>query len=358
MDSSRKNFLKQLIDTPSPSGFEVPVQRLFRDRMKAISGLDVQSDVMGNVFARTAKTEGARTVAILGHSDEIGLMVKAYEGAFLRVAQIGGCDAHQLPGKRVFVHTSNGPILGVIGRNHAHLMEASERDKVMKIKDMFVDIGAKDDEELKSKVAIGDPITVTYGFEELLNNIVVCRAADDRAGVLCVAGIMEDAVAEGAADKVNLVGISTVQEEIGLRGATTACYSSSPDVVIAIDVGFSMDYPGADKRLVGEVALGKGPKIARGANINPVLFDILVSTAKENEIPIQISGEPRATGTDANVAQLSREGTAAALISIPLRSMHSPSECVSLDDIDNIIKLVVKALPAIGEAKTFLPLEA
>lgn len=358
MDKSRKNFFKQLIETPSPSGFEVPVQRLFRDRMKAVAGLDVQSDVMGNVFARTPQKEGKRTVALLGHSDEIGLMVKAYEMNYLRVAQIGGGDAHQFPGKRVFIHTKNGPVLGVINRNHAHLMEAAEREKVMKVKDMLVDIGAKDEDELKEMVAIGDPITITYGFDELLNNIVACRAADDRAGVLCVAGAMEDAVAEGTADCVNLVGISTVQEEIGLRGATTACYSAQPDVVIAIDVGFAVDYPGANVNLVGNVGLGKGPKVARGANVNPILFDILVETAKENDIPIQVTGEPRATGTDANVAQLSREGTAAALLSIPLRSMHSPSELVCLDDMDNLIKLIVKALPAIGEAKTFLPLEA
>src|ERR1035437_2474288 len=192
--------------------------------------------------------------------------------------------------------------------------------------------GAKNKPDALKSVAVGDSVVVTPDFIELKNELVSSRAFDDRVG----AWVVTEVLGALRRKKLNVAvyAVSTVQEEVGLRGAITSAYHVNPDIGIAVDVGFTSDYPGGDPKKVGDIALGKGRILHRGANINPVLGRLLCDTARRKKIKFQMQAEPRATGTDANAMQLSRGGCAAALVSVPNRYMHSPVEMVSLRDLD------------------------
>jgi len=355
MDEKDFAFLKELVETPSPSGFEQPAQRVLRRELEPVAD-ELRTDVMGNVIARIAGGgEHATRVMLAGHCDEIGLMVKYIDdGGYLYFAPIGGVDAHLVPGQRVWVHTGAGPLLGVVGKKPIHLLEAKDREKVVRFKQQFIDIGAADRAAAAELVSVGDPVTFAVGLERLQGDHVTSRAFDDKMGAFIVAQVLKEVRRRGSAP-VDLYGVSTVQEEIGLRGGITSAYGVNPDVGIAVEVGFATDFPDVDKKEVGDFKVGGGPLITRGANINPVLFELLVATAREEAIPCQISGAPRATGTDANAIQLSRGGVAAALISVPLRYMHTPVEVLSLGDLENTVRLLAGLLYRLGDRESFIP---
>jgi endoglucanase len=355
MEEKAFHFLKELIEAPSPSGFEQPAQRVLRKRLKGV--VDHQStDVMGNLISRIdANRPDAPRVMLAGHCDEIGFMVQYIDDqGFISFTPIGGVDAHLVPGQRVTIHSVAGPVRGIVGKKPIHLIEAKERETVVGFKDQYIDIGVKDKEGAEKLIAIGDPMTFAAGLERLQGDIVVSRAFDDKMGAWVVARVLQE-VRRAGVPSVELYGVSTVQEEVGLRGATTSTYGVNPDVGIAIDVGFATDCPGHDKRQHGDTKVGAGPILARGANINPVLFELLVETAKENAIPYQVNGAARATGTDANVMQLTRSGVATALISVPLRYMHSPGEVLSLADLQATVKLLSAVIHRITDKKMFIP---
>jgi endoglucanase len=347
-------FLKEIVETPSPSGFEQPVQRIIRRELEGVAD-ELRTDVMGNVIARLAGPEGSVRIMLAGHCDEIGFMVRYIDDdGFLYFAPIGGVDAHLVPGQRVLVHSASGPVLGVVGKKPIHLIEPKDRETVVKLTSQFIDIGCADGEAARALVSVGDPATFAVGLERLQGDLVASRAFDDKMGTFIVAQVLKEVRRRGPLP-VDLYGVSTVQEEVGLRGATTSAYGVNPDVGIAIDVGFATDFPGVEKKEVGEFKVGQGPIISRGANINPALFELLVSTAREERIPFQIMGAPRGTGTDANVMQLSRDGVATALLQVPLRYMHSPVEVLSLADLEHTIALLVALMPRLAEAKSFIP---
>ena len=354
MNDESYALLKELVEAPSPSGYEQPAQRVFRAHVEPVVD-SLETDVMGNVIGRIdAADEAAPKLMLAGHCDEIGFMVKYIdENGFLFFAPIGGVDAHLVPGQRVNVHTSAGPVRGVVGKKPIHLMEPKERETVVKFKDQYIDIGCADKETAEKLVSIGDPVTFAVGLERLQGDRVASRAFDDKMGAWIVARVLREVSKKKP--PVHFHGVSTVQEEIGLRGATTSSYGIDPDVGIAVDVGFSSDAPGLNIMEIGELKVGSGPIIARGANINPALFELLVTTAKEEGIPYQVSGIPRATGTDANVMQLARSGVATALISVPLRYMHSPSEVLSLDDLENAVRLLTAVVYRINDKNMFIP---
>ena len=345
MNQKSFDFLKTLVEAPSPSGFETPAQEIVRKRMKEITK-DIDTDVMGNVTGVLNKG-GSPKIMLAGHCDEIGFMVKYIsDEGYLYFTTIGGVDAHLIPGRRVYIHSAKGKVLGVIGKKPIHLMEEEEKKKISKIHDMWIDIGAKDKKEAQKMVEIGDPITWVYGLEVLKDDLLVSRAFDDKMGSFIVVEIL--AALKGKKFNASVYGTSTVQEEVGLRGAKTSAFRINPDIGICFDVTFATDFPSVDKKKAGECKVGGGPEISRGANINPKLFDLIIETARKEKIPYQISGAPRGTGTDANVMQLSRHGVATALISVPLRYMHTPVELLSTKDLDNTIKLVaalIKRIP-------------
>ena len=354
MEAHSMDFLKRLMGTISPSGYEQEGARVWREEANKFAD-KVWGDSHGNSFAML--NEGGRpSVMFAGHIDEIGLMITHIdENGFLYVQTIGGWDPQILPGQRVHIRTKDGDITGVLGKKPIHLIEKDERDKAVKVEDVWIDIGAKDKEEAESLVRIGDPAVIEYGFEELRNGLLVSRGFDDRVGafvVLEAARLLAD-----MNPSAEVVAVGTVQEEIGLRGAQTSAFGLDPDVGVAVDVGFASDFPTMEemKKKVGEVAMGKGPMIARGPNVNPVLYDHFVRTAEAQSIPWQPNGEPRGTGTDANAIQLSRAGVATELIGIPNRYMHTPGEFVHADDLTHSAQLIAHTVAGFDAETDFTP---
>jgi endoglucanase len=223
------------------------------------------------------------------------------------------------------------------------------------LESQYIDIGAKDKKEAQKLVRVGDAVTFESAFTRLAGDRVASRGFDDKAGCFVVAEVLRLVAAGKKRVAVDLYGVSSVQEEIGLRGGTTSCYAVNPDVGICVEVDFATDQPDVEKKHNGEVALGKGPILTRGANINPHLFELLSIAAAKEKISVQHTANPRATGTDANVMQISRNGVATALVKIPLRYMHSPVETVSLGDMEDAAKLIVAALERITTREEFIP---
>ena len=346
-------FLSELVEAPSPSGFEQPAAKVFRDRMTPVAD-EVETNVMGSVHAVLKGKGDGVSVMLAGHIDEIGLMVNyiTAEG-FIAFAAIGGVDAAILPGMRVRLHTAKGELLGIMGRKPIHLIEDYERKSVTKIEKLFIDLGLPA-EEVKKRVRIGDPITFDVGLETFGDGMAVSRAFDDKMGAWIAARVLEEVKAAGGAPG-DVIAAATVQEEVGLRGGTTSASGVNPTVGIAVEVGHATDYPDIDKRKHGEADCGKGPIIARGPNINPALFDLLIAAAEKAKVPYQIGAEPRGTGTDANAIQLSRGGKVAGLISIPLRYMHTPTEVLALCDLDAAVSLLTQFLLDLAPDTDFTP---
>ncbi len=353
MQKKDLQFLTDLVEAPSPSGFEQPAAKVFRERLTGVAD-SIDTNVMGSVHALLSGSADGVSVMLAGHIDEIGLMVNYItpEG-FIAFSAIGGVDAAILPGMRVQVHTKDGALLGVMGRKPIHLIEDDERKNVTKLEKLFIDLGFSG-EEVKKRVRVGDPITFDVGLETFGDDLAVSRAFDDKMGAWISARVLEEVKKAGGA-KGDLVAAATVQEEVGLRGGITSAYGVDPVVGIAVEVGHATDYPDIDKRKHGEFECGKGPIIARGPNINPVLFEALVAAAEKAKVPYQIGAEPRGTGTDANAIQLSRGGKAAALVSIPLRYMHTPTEVLSLKDLDAAVKLLTQFVLDLEPGTDFTP---
>lgn len=348
-----KHYLRALLETPSVTGTETKVATIVRNRLASVAD-EIETNVMGSVHAILKGTAGAPSVMIAAHMDEIGLMVTYInDQGFLYVAPVGGVDAAVLPGMRVDVHTASGTYRGVVGRKPIHLIEPDERKKVTPISSLFIDMGmpAKKVEEL---VRIGDVITFGVGFEKLGKGMAVSRAFDDKAGVYVATRVMEELKAVGGAPG-DYICAATVQEEIGLRGGSTSAYGVHPDVAIAFDVTHATDYPGIDQSRYGKLVCGEGPVIARGPNINPVVFERLVAAAEDEGITVQIEAEPGVTGTDAGAMQIQRGGKATGLISVPLRYMHTPTEVIKLSDLEATVQILKRFILDLDETVSFVP---
>ena len=352
MNKASEDFLIQLLETPSPSGYEQPAAKVWRQHVeKHVDQLI--PDVHGNSIA-VLNPRAKFKFMLAGHIDEIGLMVTYIdEKGYIYTAQIGGMDPSLLVGQRVKIMSKQGEIFGVIGRKAIHLMKPEERKKGVEMDKIWVDIGADSKKAAEKRVRVGDPIVVDVPCRSLDRDKLVSRATDDKAGAFVVAEVMKAL----SKRKLNIcvVGVATVQEEVGLRGAITSSYHVNPDAGFALDVTFSSDHPETDPKKIGVVALGKGPVLHRGPNINPVMEDHLFKVAAKHKIPFQLTAEPRGTGTDANAMQLSRGGTATGLISFPNRYMHTPVEVISKKDLDNTIKLIVAYIAAHPANRDYRP---
>jgi tetrahedral aminopeptidase len=339
MHDSSLAFLKDLLETPSPSGFERPIQDVVRAWARQNAD-EVKTDRHGNVLA-VRNPGGQPRVMLAGHCDQIGLMVQHVDDSgFLYVQPIGGWDMQVLLGQHLTVWTKQGPVAGVVSRRATHLLTSDERAKVPQFTDVWVDVGVRDRKEAESVVTPGDPVTFALGYREMRNGLASAPGMDDKVGVWVVMEALR--LLKGRPVQAAVYCVSTVQEEIGLRGATTSTYGIHPTVGIAVDVCHATDTPGNDKKLLGDTRLGHGPAVFRGANTNPRVFERLQETARAHEIGIQVRGAPRATGTDANAMQLSRDGVATGVVGIPNRYMHSPVEVVCLDDLDRAARLLAE----------------
>jgi endoglucanase len=352
MEDASFAFLKNLLETPSPSGFERPVQDVVRAWAKSYAD-EVRTDRHGNVLA-VLHPAGNPRIMLAGHSDQIALMVEHIDDSgFLYVQPIGGWDIQILLGQNLTVWTANGPIAAVVARRATHLMTTEERNKVPLFTDLWLDIGVKDRKEAEQLVGLGDPVTFALGYRELRNGLAVSPGMDDKVGLWTVMETLR--LLKGRSLQAAVYCVSTVQEEIGLRGATTSAYGIHPSIGIAVDVCHATDTPSNDKKLVGDTKLGAGPVLFRGPNINPRVFERLQAAAETKEVAVQVRGVPRATGTDANAIQLSRDGVAAALIGIPNRYMHSPVEVVNLHDLQNAAQVLAEFCASVTPQMDWTP---
>lgn len=351
MDKDALNYLKTLVETHGSAGYEEDVQAVFRERVREVCD-SVTTDVLGSVIA-CHNAAGSPRILLDGHSDEIGFLVRHIDdNGYLYLATSGGWDEEVMVSQRVLVHTDHGPIPGVLGKKAIHLMDAEERKKKSELHTLWVDIGATSGEEARQKVAIGDSVTMHAFFQEMLGGRAVAKAFDNRAGIFCVSETLR---ALGKDVQAATYGVSAVMEEIGLRGAVATTYTVQPDIAIAIDVTHAFDIPDANKRKGADIALGRGPVIVRGPNINRKVFQRLVEVARSHEIPYQVAASGIGTGTDANVIQLSRGGVATGLIGLPLRYMHNPCEMLALEDLENTVKLLTAFIRSVTPDDCWIP---
>ncbi|MFV0416384.1 MAG: M20/M25/M40 family metallo-hydrolase [Chthoniobacterales bacterium] len=334
------DFLVDLLDARSPTGAEYEAQAV----VDAFIGDRVdhyRKDTMGNRFA-CINPEGDPSLLFTGHIDELGLIITYIDdNGFLYFDTLGGHDRVMISGRRVVIQTKKGIIKGVTGKRAIHLMNPDDRKKVPETHEIWIDIGVKSKEEAEALVRIGDTAVYDQSFELVRGSVGVARAFDDKAGAYAVI----EAVSRLAENKKKLAAkvtaAATTQEEIGTRGAMTAAHSVNPQIAIAVDVGHATDSPDCDPRKYGRFTQGGGPIVCRGPNINPFVFERIVECAEGEKIPYQIEADPRPTGTDARAIQIARSGVATGLLSIPLRYMHTPSEMVDLQDIENTVRLLV-----------------
>lgn len=359
MDDKSFEFLSRLLASPTVSGFEQVGARVVREWLSPHVD-QTRTDVHGNTFF-VLNPAGSPRVMVAGHLDQIGFLVNhVSDQGFLYLVAVGGVDLAVVPGSRLTVHSANGPVQAVVGRKAIHLMKTEERDQAKKfdLADLPIDIGAKNKEEALKRVQVGDPVTFTLGVAQLGEDLITAHALDDRIGVWVMAEALRIIATDPAKRgrlKAAVYAVATVQEEIGLRGALTAAYGVEPQVGIAVDVTHATDTPGVDEKAHGTVKMAQGPTLSYGANINSVLNGVMEQAAKAVEVPIQREAAPRATGTDANVMQISRSGTATTLLSVPCRYMHTPVEVVSKTDLTNAAKVLAEALVSLTPDTSFVP---
>jgi endoglucanase len=334
------DVLRKLLTAAGPSGYETAPAAVFVDAGKAFTD-DVSVDVMGSAVARVAgTTPGAPLLAVVGHIDEIGLVVTHIDDAgFLRFVGVGGWDAQILVGQRAHLITREGPLPGVVGRKAVHLLREEERKKVPELRDLHIDIGAKDGDEARALVRIGDVAVIAGDPLELANDRFVSRSMDNRLGAFIALEAARLVAQDGGAPG-DVAACGVVQEEITFAGARTSAYSLQPDVAIVVDVTHETGSPGVDVTEIGKHEFGNGPIIERGSVLNPVVFELLHDAATREEIPCTIAATARSTGTDADAIHLSRAGIPTGGVSIALRYMHSPVEMVQLDDIAACARLI------------------
>lgn len=302
-----------------------------------------QKDGLGNRIATVkGSSSSGPTLMMTGHMDELGLIITYVdENGFLYFDTVGGIDLQTISGRRVSILTREGVVKGVTGRRAIHLLNAEERKKIPEKYSLWIDIGVSSKEEALKKIRIGDVAVYDQSFELFSGSIGVARAFDNKSGCYVVCEALRRLAAEKDGLEATVVSVATSQEEIGCRGARAVAGGIKADFSIAVDVGHATDHPECDKRRFGENFLGKGPIITRGANVSPLMFEELVALAEANDIPYQIEADPRPTATDGRELQMGLGGVPTAVVSIPLRYMHTPSEVVDLKDIEHTVQLLV-----------------
>lgn len=336
MDDSQREFLDELLTTPSPSGFETRGQRVWVDYVDQFADR-VETDAYGNAIA---VHEGDPTVdttfAVGGHADEIGFIVRdIVDDGFLRIARVGGSDRTVSKGQHVTVHTDDGPVQGVIGQTAIHLRDGD--DEYEDIAEQFVDVGAEDEDDAEDLVSIGDPVTFSSGIQELANSRVAARGMDNRVGTWVAAESLRRAAAAGA--DATVYAVSTVQEEVGLKGAQMVGFDLDPDAYVAVDVTHATDNPDVAGSNRGPVELSSGPVVGRGSANHPNLVELARESGDADDVEFQLQAAGSRTGTDADGVFTQRGGVPSLNIGIPNRYMHTPVEVVDTGDLDAVADL-------------------
>ncbi len=346
-------LLHGLLTAAGPSGHETDPARVWREGCAGFAA-EVAADHVGSSLARVPGTASdGLTLAVIGHIDEIGVHVSHIDDdGYLRFGEVGGWDPLVLVGQRIRIATRNGAIPGVIGRKPIHLMKASDREKVPAIKDLHIDIGAKDADQARELVRIGDVAVIDAEPIEMPNQRLVSRALDNRIGCY-VAARAAQLVAEAGGAPGDVVALAVAQEETTFAGARASAFAVVPDLAIVVDVTFATDQPGVDLGPMTRHTLDSGPVIARGTALHPRVSELLYETAEREGLPFTLESLGRATGTDADAVHISRSGIPTGLISVPIRYMHSPVELASLADIEAAAKLIAAFAQALAPGLSF-----
>jgi endoglucanase len=348
-------FLKTLLDTPGPSAFEAAPARVWRTAAERFAG-SVRADVAGNSFA-TLNGDGGLRVMFAGHIDEIGIMVSHIDDeGYISFDTIGGWDHQVFVGQRVRMLGREGPVAGVVGKKAIHLMEKEDREKVSKVEELWIDIGAAGREEAERRLRIGDPGVLAAGVLEFPNGRLVSRCIDNRIGAFVVLEALRQ-LADGPRPVASVTAVATTREEIAATGggARSSAATLEPDVAIVVDVTHATDYPGIDKRRHGDYRLGGGPVLSRGASVSEIVFERLAEAADAEAIPYAIEAASRDTHTDAEAIFNAHRGVATALVSVPNRYMHSPNEMIAIEDLDRTARLLATFVRRLTPDTDFVP---
>lgn len=347
-------FLKAIVNVPSPSGFEERAAEVFRQYTKPFAD-KLHTDVHGNVWA-ILNPNAEMKIMLAGHMDEIGFIIHYIgDDGLLYFKGIGGHDSVIPVGQRVWIHGKKR-VAGIIGRKAVHLLDDEERKRKPEIKDLWIDVGAASREEALKAVSLGDCVTFQYEFQQLMGDRATARGFDNKMGSFVVAEALRLLKQDGGLDKgVGVYAVATVQEEIGLRGARTASFGIAPQSGLAVDVNHAIDYPTVSKTRYGQLDVGKGPSLTVGPNTNPVVRKLVEAGAKDEKIPYQIDVEPAGTGTDGNAMQLNRDGMAVGILGVPLRYMHTPCELLSLTDVVDCARLMTAYCRKVKPKTDFTP---
>ncbi len=346
-------FFEKLMLASGPSGYEVETASVFRSYLQGFCH-QVETDVLGNTIG-ILNPEAPLRVMLAGHYDEIGFqIVYISDEGLIYFRPNGGIDKLNVPSSEVEILTANGRVHGVIGKKPIHILKPSERDTAPELSDLWIDIGVESREEAEKLVAIGDPVALRSNYRLLSENRVMSKGLDDKVGAMVVAETLRNLAKRKL--NVGVYGVGTVQEELGLRGATASAYRVAPHAAFAIDVGFATDIPDVPKKIFGDVRLGAGPILTRSADNNVILGRMMREAAGRNDVAYQESAAHRASGgTDTAAIQLSRSGVATALISIPNRYMHSPVEVCDLRDVAGAIEILTETIAAMTGEESFRP---
>lgn len=354
MRAESLEFLKAIVNVPSPSGFEERAAVVYRDYTSFAD--EIKTDVHGNVAA-ILNPQAEQKIMLAGHMDEIGFIIHYIsDEGLLYFSGIGGHDSVIPIGQRVWIHGKER-VLGLIGRKAVHLLEDDERKRKPEIKDLWIDIGASNRAEVEAAgISLGDCVTYQYEFDLLVGDRAVARGFDNKMGSFVVAEALRLLKEDGGLDSgVGVYAVATVQEEIGLRGARTSAYWINPQSGLAVDVNHAIDYPGAGKTRHGALDIGKGPSVMRGANANPIVFKMIRDAADAEGIPYQVDVAPAGTGTDGNAMQLNRGGMAVGIVGVPLRYMHTPCELLSLKDVEDCARIMAAYCRQVRPDTDFTP---
>ena len=354
MTADARAFLFDLLRTPSPTGFETPGQRVWAQYVEPHAD-HVESDAYGNTWAtlKGAEADGPRLM-LEAHADEIGLMVKyVTDEGFIHVDRIGGTDHAIARGKRVMILGSDGPVLGVVGNTAIHLRDRKGEEKAPKLEELFVDIGAASKDEVAARgIRVGHPAVYADAVEDLTEKRLIGRALDNRLGGFVIAQVLKN-LAEDDRPAATVHAVNAVQEEIGGNGARMVAYRLEPTLALVLDVTHATDSPGIEKAKHGAVTLGGGPSVTHGTVNHPRMVERLIDVAEAEGIPLQHEASSRFSGTDTDVIFTTKRGVPSALVSIPMRYMHSTVETVDLDDVERTIRLMTAFARSIQDDDAF-----
>lgn len=354
MNDSQSKFLYKLLDTPSPTGSEMPGQRVWADYLKSTAD-SVECDAYGSTWA-TLEGDSDHSVMLAAHADEIGWMIKAIQDdGFLRIDRVGGSDHATARGRRLRILGDKDEVIGITGNTAIHLRRDSQgSEKAPQVHELWVDVGASSaDEVAKMGIRVGHFAVYADTPTELAHKKIVSRALDNRIGSYIIAEVMKKIAEQDEKSASTLICLNAIQEEIGGHGATMATYRLKPDCCVCLDVTHATDTPGIDNNQHGKVKLGGGPTVTHGTANHPLIVERLIELAKKEKIPLQHEASSRFTGTDTDKIFSQRGGVPSALVSLPLRCMHSVVETAHLDDIDNTIKLLTAFVLSVKEDQPF-----